>query len=394
MSYDIFNPPCVPLLWANSPVAIIQINRIRLKKLPLYSLFHFENNFIMKCFYFIILFWNLLNIIAFIKISIIEIFIRIYLKTIYGLIGWSKYSLLTPIIIYLIINILDFLWSGFLNNIEDYKTIESKFAESYRICWTDRLMILVFILFPMLDLYGRNHSSIRRFLPYLATFMDPYFRYCRPLSTYCPHAGFFIIPLIQRRLRRGRGPDTVQLTQSTKLHYTIMVASLPERTISISQLRKRFYKVRPKYFVRWNSAYILALWAANRLYRVVRKTVVTGKSSFIKNKKIKGIVKKIISPSFYCCIFSLLFYIIISSLQGKCATFPRSNFIGYKRAGKYRLLFKKKEYRQNKFAFLNHLIIYIIFFVCRLQGLFISLFNPFFLLNLNYLSVSANKLLL
>ena len=377
-------------------LAINQINKIRFKKLSSDSLFSLENNLTMQWFYFIIVFWNLLNVIYCIKIPIIQKLVQAYLIYIYTLIGWIQCSLFTPIIIYLIINTMDLLWSKFLNNIENFKTTEEKFAECYRIRWTDRLTILVFILFPMIDIYGYNYLSIKKYHPNLAVLLNPYFKHCHYLSNCWPNAGLFIIPPIVRRLRRHRGVDTKQYSSSRLEGASLSLKDslLPKRTIfSTFKSFKYYYEVSPQYFVRWNSACILLIWATNRLYNQIIKAVLTGKSPFLKIEALVTFFETIVSPIFYWCILSILFYVVFSSLQGECAVFP--TFINVRirhRVGKYRSLFKKEEDKQTKFIFLKFLVAYIIFYVCDLQGIFVSLFNPFFLLDVNYLTVAVDKI--
>jgi hypothetical protein len=317
--------------------------------------------------------------------------------------------LFIPIIIFFIITIIDLFWGAFLNNIEDYKTTEAKFAEAYRIRWTDRLIILIFILLPMIDLYGRHYSFMANNLPNLVIFLDPYFKYCDLLSISWPEAGFYIMPNMIRGISRFRGADSEPFvdtskrsydaktkTKSFKLRrYWYRLALLPTRTVFIFRRFKNLTTTQaphPKYFVRWNFTYIWGVWTLNRSYKVIMRLL------FEREELLKTylganqvIVLETMSKTFYWSTFLLVFYAIFSSLQGKCAMVPKLNKASYYRTGPYRSLFKRKKYKQTKLAFLKFSLIFIIFFVYNLQEFFVNLLNPFFLLNLNYLTIKIKN---
>jgi hypothetical protein len=380
-----------------SILAIIQINRIRLNrarldKLPLSALFQFNKDRVVKYFSVSITLWNLLYLISRIKISIVQKSIEIFLKMVFGSISWFQYFLFTPMIIFFIITIIDSFWSTFLNTIENYKTPQAKLGEFYRIRWTDRFITIIFTLFPMLDLYGLNYISIKNFIPILRVFLDPYFKSCHLLSRYCPSLLFFCMAPLKRKLLRPRGSDSKQQSkrgaginqQKTKRR----VALLPKRRL-LSWTFENTRRLRLKRFIRWNIGYVTGIWAIHRFYRIIVKLLTKKPHPFIKDLKTRRFIKERFSPWVSWFTFLLLSYGIFSSLQGKCPEFPILTKAAHFRSGRYRVLFKKEEKnnKQAKYTFLKFSIIFIIFFAYRLQGLFGSLLDPFFLLDPNYLTV-------
>jgi hypothetical protein len=371
--------------------ALVPIFRMIFEENSLYALVKIIKSFIPKYIYIIITGRYFLDLFFYFENTIINKIIGKILTVVAGLCGWLKYSLFTPIILFSGITVIDLFWGAFLNNIEEYKTFESKCREAYRIRWTDRLIIFIYILFPMVGLYGRRYKETKQLCPKLVVVLDPYFKYCATLSSPWPTSGFFLMPFVRKAISRPRGLDGVVLTglKTTKhdknkinplnfRNFRNLSPVFPTRTINIFRRFKNLKTTkasRRRYFIRWNFTSVVALQILNRLYDSLIRLF------FKKRATVSGFTRIV-----NWITFLVLFYCVFSSLQGKCAVVSdQLRSASLYSSGRYRSIFKEKNHKQDINTFFKFSFIFIIFFMY--MEFFISLFNPFFLLTANYLTI-------
>ena len=76
------------------------------------------------------------------------------------LVHWFDHLLFIPFLSIFFVIMIDLYWAEFLNSIEEYKTSAEKFAEIYRIRWTDSLIGAILPLIIIVEVYERNHIFI------------------------------------------------------------------------------------------------------------------------------------------------------------------------------------------------------------------------------------------
>jgi hypothetical protein len=261
---------------------------------------------------------------------------RKYYKIRSRLIKYTNVFLFHQIILIWIIILVDQFWSTFiLNKVEDLSIRENQFNELYRIRILDRLIPIMYMLFPLVLIYLSERRFIYQYLHFLFDYFDIYLIPLRPIILSWRRLSVIWFNSAFYGIMRNPGLDSMASADK--------VLPLPDRLIKLSRLKKRikckilrqsYDDAGCKYVVRWNVCYAITVSWICVTTKITMKVLAL---LFMNKIIIFGYTLTVYFKIFYILIFAgLLLYGIGCSLLGKQTNVPIIRITQNYQVGLYR----------------------------------------------------------